>query len=64
MQADGSGSPQRLTTNGDSGRPTWSADGKRIVYNHGEYLYLLDVNGKTSIRLNHTDNGWAPDWAW
>jgi len=64
MQADGSGSPQRLTTTGDSGRPTWSADGKRIVYNHGEYLYLLDVNGKTSIRLNHTDNGWAPDWAW
>lgn len=64
IQADGSGSPQRMTTTGDSGRPTWSADGKRIVYNHGEYLYILDVNGKTSIRLNHTDNGWAPDWAW
>jgi len=64
MRADGSGSPQRLTTTGDSGRPSWSADGKRIVYNYGEYLYLLDVSGKTSIRLNHTDNGWAPDWAW
>jgi len=64
MRADGSGSPQRLTTTGDSGRPSWSADGKRIIYNYGEYLYLLDVSGKTSIRLNHTDNGWAPDWAW
>lgn len=64
VRADGSGSPQRLTTTGDSGRPAWSADGKRIVYNYGDYLYLLNVDGKTSIRLNHTDNGWAPDWAW
>jgi len=64
VRADGSGSPQRLTTTGNSGRPAWSADGQYIVYNYGESLYLLNVNTKTSAKLNNTDNGWAPDWAW
>ncbi|MGC9396429.1 MAG: protein kinase domain-containing protein [Anaerolineae bacterium] len=64
VRVDGGSRPQRLTTTGDSGRPAWSANGKHIVYNYGDYLYLLDVDKKTSTRLNHTDNGWAPDWSW
>jgi len=64
VRVDGGSRPQRLTTTGDSGRPAWSTDGKHIVYNYGEYLYVLDVDKKTGMRLNHTDNGWAPDWSW
>ncbi len=63
-RADGSGSPQRLTTSGDSGRPAWSPDGQRVIFNHQQYLYILNVNTRVSTRLNHTYQGWTPDWAW
>jgi len=63
-RADGSGSPERLTTAGESGRPAWSPDGRRIVYNYGEYLHILEVSAGSMTKLNRTQNGWAPDWLW
>jgi tetratricopeptide (TPR) repeat protein len=64
MRADGSGSPQRLTTAGESGRPSWSPDGQRIIYDYGDYLYILEVSSGSMKKLNRTQNGWAPDWLW
>ena len=70
VSADGGG-PQRLTFDGDNGRPSWlraepqpegSPDGGFIVYNHGDYLYVMDADGGSARRLSETFNGWAADW--
>jgi Tol biopolymer transport system component len=72
INADGSGTPQRLTNNVEEERaPSWSPDGSRIVYmcRHGGPDFEIcvmnaDGTGQTQI----TDNGvldatpsWSPD---
>jgi TolB protein len=62
--ADGSGSPQRLTSGDNNGRPSWSPDGRHIIYNHDDGLYLMNTDGTSPQRFPGTDEGHAPDWLW
>ncbi len=64
VRADGSGIPQQVTNGGDNGRPNWSPDGASIIYNHEEYLYIVEINSGNFRRLKNTLDGWAPDWLW
>jgi Tol biopolymer transport system component len=39
------GAPRRLTTDGRSGAPAWTADGTRILYHSGTELWIMDADG-------------------
>ena len=53
MAADGSGEPKLLTPNGSF--PQFSADGKRIFYQKGGYLFGSLVKSMESVDLNGED---------
>ena len=63
MDADGNN--KRLLENEGGVHPSWSPDGKRIVYTHGQ-IYVMDADGRNSEQLTH-DVGfkrmpsWSPD---
>ena len=67
MDADG-GNEQRLTNNRryDS-HPSWSPDGKRIVFSGGRNrtseIYVMDADGGNLKRLTNSD-GWDGDPTW
>jgi Tol biopolymer transport system component len=69
MDIDG-GNPHRLTqiTFADDNFPSWSPDGRRIVFNSGSPrggfdLYVIDADGTNLLRL--TDHsGWEFEPAW
>ena len=77
MDADG-GNPQNLTNNpSDDRTPSWSPDGKRIVFSsdrdmeggeaaHNVEIYVMDADGKNQERLTNNpdedkDPSWSPD---
>ena len=77
MDADG-GNPQNLTNNPSDDRdPSWSPDGKRIVFSsdrdmergnaaHNVEIYVMDADGKNQQRLTKNltedkDPSWSPD---
>ena len=75
MDADG-GNPQNLTNNPHDDRsPSWSPDGKRIVFSsdrdwdkgdHNSEIYVMDADGKNQQRLTENPNedrspSWSPD---
>ena len=76
MDADGN-NPQRLTNNDfHDGGPSWSPDGKRIVFwskreGHfiGEFgltseIYVMDADGKNTRRLtNNRKRDFSPSWS-
>ena len=76
MDADG-GNPQNLTNNPRSDNfPSWSPDGKRIVFSarrnghfRGDFaitseIYVMDADGKNQRRLtNNRQNDWHPSWS-
>ena len=71
MDADG-GNEQRLTENRkNDGSPSWSPDGKRIVFEadrKGDFenydVYVMDADGGNQQKLTH-DRGWdsSPSWS-
>ena len=76
MDADGS-DPQRLTENRmDDRDPSWSPDGKRIVFRasrEGHFenkfaitdeIYVMDTDGQNLQRLTENrKNDWSPSWS-
>ena len=75
MDADG-GNPQRLTENrARDSQPSWSPDGKRIVFasdrdrergDHNYEIYVMDANGGNPQNLTNNpeedrDPSWSPD---
>jgi TolB protein len=66
MNADGSG--QHRVPNTDGGEyPSWSPDGKRIVFNSnltGDHLmYIVNVDGSRVVDLSEVGEGWQVDWS-
>ena len=76
MDADG-GNPQNLTNDlNDDYSPSWSPDGKRIVFSSRrdghfigevgitEEIYVMDADGKNQQRLTENrKNDWTPSWS-
>ena len=75
MDADGN-NPQRLTNNGhDDYSPSWSPDGKRIIFSSemaGHFkggqttheIYVMDTDGGNQQRLTENlFNDWYPSWS-
>jgi len=61
--ADGTGTPQRLTTNTvvDT-NPVWSHDGTRIAFERGSQIWTMDASGANQTQ--RTSNGVNTDPAW
>ena len=64
---DAAGANQvRITNNStDDWSPSWSRDGKRIVFTSvrdvNREIYIMDVDGSNQVNLtNHPKNDWSP----
>ena len=65
MNPDGSGYREIVDDGVNNGFPSWSPDGKKIVYKHGKQLAILNVaDGKSTMLTDgkHYDNfpSWSP----
>ncbi len=71
MRADGSEQKQLTTKPGPEFDPSWSPDGKQLVYrdsskgiNHDDEIYVMnaDDSGKRNL-TNNPANDWGPAWS-
>jgi TolB protein len=66
MNTDGSGQ-QRLPNTDGGEYPSWSPDGKRIVFNEnltGNHLmHIVDVDSSQVVDLSSVGEGWQVDWS-
>ena len=53
----------RLTSDGNSRNPRWSADGKMIAFNRGKDIYVMRANGSQTRRLTRTGQSFQPTWS-
>jgi TolB protein len=66
---DQDGTDLRQLTTTDAHNPSWSPDGKQIVYDDGNDLLVIDANNKTrrqltSARARERDPSWSPNGRW
>jgi TolB protein len=59
MNADGTGARSLVPGSPSSTGPSWSPDGRRLAYNIGSEIHLIDVTGANDTFLV---TGSAPDW--
>ncbi|MCU1284818.1 MAG: family peptidase [Acidobacteriales bacterium] len=76
MKSDGSGAQQLATSNDRQSNPSWSSDGKFIVYEQDKGgdenydLFAIPSNGGTPVNLTSTDSNrednahFSPDGKW
>jgi Tol biopolymer transport system component len=66
MQADGTGARRLTTTAKSDDHPSWSEDGKRIVFGREGALFVVPAGGGAARRVgrgfgNAADPAWSPD---
>ncbi|MDG6244143.1 MAG: DUF5050 domain-containing protein [Methanolobus sp.] len=66
MDIDGTGRSRLTDAPGDESSPSWSPDGKSIVYSSMGDIFSVDVNGKGPVRLtdspyNNIEPAYSPD---
>ena len=60
---------RRLTkSRGDDWSPSWSPDGKRIVFSSGRdgnrEIYVMDADGRNQLNLTNSPQGdYSPSWS-
>ena len=71
MDADGSDTRRLTSTKDDDSQPTWSPDGKRIVFARGASgrLFVMNADGSGARRVTdelaeETEPAWSPDGRW
>jgi TolB protein len=71
MGADGSGTRRLTSTKEDDGQPSWSPDGRRIVFVRGASgrLFVMAADGSGAHRLTDEEAeegepAWSPDGRW
>jgi tricorn protease len=67
IDQDGSGVPERLTTDGDMMRypPVWSPDGKRLAFSDKSgRLWVLELAGKQLTQVARDSSGQLGDQSW
>ena len=65
MNADGT-NQKRLTNSPDensSSQPTWSPDGARIAYIHGDRMSMMNADGSGVITIETALNPFSPAWS-
>ena len=69
MDADGTGTRRLTSSNQDDNHPSWSADGKRIVFAREGALFVVPATGGAARRVGRglgsaADPAWSPDGRW
>ena len=69
MAADGSGLHELAGGKGDADSPAWSPDGKRLAFDDGSEIYVVNSDGSGKLQLTHGPGSslsprWSPDGKW
>ncbi len=66
VSPDGTGLRNLTPAGAFESNPTWSPDGRKILFSKGEDLYVMDADGSGRVKLADGDQGipehrWSPD---
>jgi TolB protein len=60
MNADGSGMrPLAAEPSGSQDFPSWSPDGRQLIFNRGGDIYRVDADGTNPVKVNDDDLGYS-----
>jgi Tol biopolymer transport system component len=65
MRTNGAGL-RNLTPGGGwvgSGQPSWSSDGRRIVFTRPSGIWMMDAGGRSQVELTRNAGDSVPDWS-